>query len=420
MLSSVRIKQKCLAGCRCLGLISKKNNIDEESLPAVDVGAYSVFAYVSSTNNMLILQGDKKYYFRPCGKHVERDEIIQTIVEDYDGYFGTSLRCKLPVLFENRHEKSKFLNMGTINDNTSRIYDYFKKHDLSVVGINGASINTANEIDFDHFLHFAWSEIAEQNMNVNGGRWNCYRFNRCKAQEILYDLLGASPLICHSEMVSISTKKGKMIGSLMEESEGINPIDFPDKMKNNNFSPLILRDLTILNFLDVLCYERDHRPGNYNVIMDADTRFCSIKAFDNDSSFAFFPLSSVTNSYVGCSPLIRNGVINRQHLDQGFANRILHIKDNEIKNALYPYLNKIQLFCLLIRLHKIQHYLTRTIKVNKSFLIKPEEWNRSMLETECSGKYGKTYYSCLLNWREDNKDEILINQRNVAAKKIDL
>lgn len=50
--------------------------------------------------------------------------------------------------------------------------------------------------------------------------------------------------------------------------------------------PFLCCQLSILNFLDALCYEKDHRPDNYNIEYVGENPV--IHVFDNDSSLAFF------------------------------------------------------------------------------------------------------------------------------------
>lgn len=63
-------------------------------------------------------------------------------------------------------------------------------------------------------------------------------------------------------------KKNK-VGTFMLEAKGISPVSLTKKQRKK-VAPSFQRNCSDLNILDAICYEKDHRPGNYNVLIDKD------------------------------------------------------------------------------------------------------------------------------------------------------
>lgn len=366
---------------------------------------------VSSTNNIIELwYKEKKYYLRLIEKQVKNKEIIDYIIFKYECLSGSPLP---EIVKEQVLKKSElFLKMGYIDDFSSLVYRFFKDNDPNILGIS-LDKNIYSLDDLKGFIHFAWSEIASFKRNAGSGGWTTFNYNRCRGQEMLFQLLGVERLICPTTLVKVCIGEFNCYGYLMDEAEGKNPLDLKNEDLKNSATEKLRKELNTLNIMDVLCYERDHRPGNYNVIYDERKEMLvSVRAFDNDSDFAFFPICSVKKSFVGASPIVKEkGVIFHHCMDDNFVKSILSIKDEQVVNSVKQYLNRIQQKCLLIRLHKLQKAIRESFKISNT---------QNDVEVNLKQKDNAyDYMDVLMNWKETAKDAILLEQHNFRKIVID-
>lgn len=399
--------------CR-IGLISHQSRIDENSLSSYDIGQHDVRLNVSSSNNMLVIKNrNRSTFFRFCDNHCTKEHLLENIIKKFCNLTNLCTDKDLDLLFESEKDKKKFLSAGSINDFDSNVYSYFKNRNYFRLGISEIKAISLGENIVDAFIHFAWSEIAGWKLNARGGQTQFFHYNRCKCQEAIYNLLGVDRLICHSSLIKLNGVHS-YLGSIMESANGINPIDLVDSSIIKNAYPELYCDLTNLYILDVLCYERDHRPGNYNIILDEKTGYAkSIQAFDNDSTFSFFPTSSIQKGFVGCSPIFPHDKYRGKCIDKDFAEKILRTDVKQLKSIASPYLNKLQLYFLAKRFLKIQKSIKNAIEEGTTVLKNRHDWKKADANE-------KMYYDCLLNWNESKKNEVTIQQRNFPQIKVNV
>ena len=146
-----------------------------------------------------------------------------------------------------------------------------------------------------------------------------------------------------------------------------------------------------LNVLDAITLQVDHGPNNYNIYHDDSDNY-RVCAFDNDNPYTFFPLSSISLSLSGCSPIVnKNGIIDRPHFDADLALKLKNVDTKLLVKNLKPYLNFLQTACLKARIKKINQSVKKTQSVNSRFLIKDNEWNETTLQSEIGNKSTLTY-----------------------------
>lgn len=370
---------------------------------------------ISSTNNVIVFNhGGEKYYFRECKKHVSEDRLIESIFLDWEVLTNTSHSF----VIDNLRNRKAFLDMGIMNDVDSNLYQYFRDYNPVVLGFDSNVTNVINKEYFDTFINYAWSEILSWKINDASAPLQMTSANRILCQERIYKLFDVDRLICHSEPVTIiGCLEHK--GIMMKSAFGVNPIKLSVEFKRKSATPLLHKELTILNVMDVLCYERDHRPGNYNVLLDDYERMTSVQAFDNDSVLTFLPIPMVSKSFVGSVPLIdKNGFFTRAHLEEEFANHFLSITDGLIIDTVSPFLNRLQQWALVKRFHKLKHSILKRMEVDNDFIVASLEWNSKMVEDDA--KVGPSYYSILIEWEEQQKDPILLRQGALPPKLVTL
>ena len=365
------------------GFLSHKTELDENSISVINMEDVNATMNVSSSNNLIELENRGNIlFFRPIRETVPRKHMFQRIVKDYIAITG---KACVNELLSGINEK-KFLKMGVTNDQSSNVFRYFQSHDRALIGVPTSITLTDQELDL--FIHYAWSEIQAYKKICGSGKYNTFNYNRSRCQFEIYSLFNEAELICPVSLCKLNFSNGySMIGSVMSDAGGVNTAKMTVNERKQLLSERLKEKLDILNVLDVLCRETDHRPGNYNVILNDRGEAISIKTFDNDSVLAFFPSLSIKNSRSGVSSLIgRDGCFNREGLDEHFKKTFINITDKQLDLIAKPYLNAIQRFALKRRFSKLKSLLGKdssSLNVDKQ---KREEVT--------------TYSDLMLNWDE--------------------
>ena len=395
----VGLKHKIIEEMARIGVISKNSrvfNFDIHNDKNEQLQIERASLDISTTNNLIELwSGNNKYYL--CDRHVDERKLIGLIIYKYEYLTGRSLQADIK---EEILKSKRIMQIGYLDDFDSLVYLFFKHKDPSIIGLD---IKETRFDELKFFIHFAWSEIAAYKRNILSGEWQTFNYNRCRCQELLYARLGIGDFICSTYPVVVRIGEYICYGYLMDEAVGINTLRFESSRNNNCNSAELKKVLNTLNIMDVICYERDHRPGNYNIIFNEKERAVSIQVFDNDSDLCFFPSKSVSKEFVGSSLLIdKDGYIARRQLDEVFLTRLVSVSDSDIVEISAPFLNRIQLKCLMIRLHKVQKAVRRTLERG----------------VEKGQPNSKDYLWVLNNWNESSKDSVLLEQQRIGKLNI--
>ena len=214
-----------------------------------------------------------------------------------------------------------------------------------------------------------------------------------------FTAFGLGDMFPKVKLCKITVDEGReWIGTMMDYAEGIYPLNLKEGLKDA-ISTKTQKILVNLHVLDAICFEKDHKPGNYNIVTD-DGFIVNISVFDNDCPWTFFPSFSPNfSNYDKSSTIIKNGQMNVPCIDERFAERILGVEAEELKGALEPYLNRIQIAALLSRLEKIKRAILKSIENEDSFIIRlGKEWPKAtMLEEIQTDRWGNSYLKILSN-----------------------
>ena len=355
-MNSVHLKSETIILLSRIGVISKNRIIDASALEEIVADKGSVFARFSSSGNLFELKvKGEKYFFRPCFERQDDAKFLKRLLFFYERYIDKSGVQGIREQLANRRNANRFLVMGIPNDSSSRLYLYLKEKNPCSIGLNKHCLDQMGQARLDQFVHYAWSEIVSHRLNANGGNYQLFSYNRCKCQEEMYNLLGVGRLICPVKLVRLRGIDGEMIvGSLMPEAKGVSPL-VHGKTNMEIVSPALQGELDIMNVMDAICYERDHRPGNYNIVVSNDGHGVSVQAFDNDSSLTFAPVVHVDCSFGGCSPVVgSNGKFNIPGMDNEFKERLLGLSEAEVRGSVASYLNRLQAISLIHRISSIK------------------------------------------------------------------
>ena len=365
------------------------NALPEELMPITCCSEDITLLTATSNNILKIEYKGKTLFFRQCRIHTEIHEYVRALIE---AYFCTCELQKDKEIVEkslaNRKNFTKFVNMGVSNDFSSDVYKFCMGGSSELIGI----INDDIEVDdrLRDFAQFVWGELYAYKLNsgIQMGSYQTYNAVRQIATKRIANIFGLSELIPSTEYAVLNISDGRtLFGTIMEAAPGIILERESMQKRRSIVTPKLQHALNNLNFLDALCYEKDHRPGNYTVTM-SDNKAESICAFDNDSPMSFGLGNASFKSYMNCSPYILHNSLNRPYVDEKIV-EILSANDfDEIYQATKDLLNSIQIIALKRRFNTLQKAIS-TVKPHK--VISDEKWNDATVCEELSGVYGKTY-----------------------------
>lgn len=347
---------------------------------------------MNSTNNVLRLDVDGNvYYFRECKRHTQIKDYVQ---EQIDIYYT----CVAPAQHEdktavlkslsNRKNFRKFVNMGMTNDLHSGAYRFCMGEGGAHIGLEPQT--PEQEERLKGLVQFVWGDLYGYMLNsgVKTGYYQTYNAVRSIATYRMAKLLGLQRLIPQTEYAAVYIDgKPPLFGTVMEQAPGNCVEHCAPEIRMGMVSPALQRDLTALNYLDVICLERDHRLGNYNVILEQGAA-CGIVAFDNDSpkSFSIGGISFFT--YMGCTPLIKKGKLNRPYADVSLESNLERLNARQIYGEMKGLLNVWQIVALWARIRKLRKVLRRVPAERK---LSECDWSGETIVAELNGGFGKTY-----------------------------
>lgn len=237
--------------------------------------------------------------------------------------------------------------------------------------------------------HFLKKGIRDWLLNGNRHHYQTYNVCSSMAEEAVAQQLGVEHLLTKSEFCKVQIGGGQFFcGAMSRDAGGVDVRELKDCFRDV-FSPALAQDLTTLNLIDAICYEKDHRPGNYHIILDNSGKAVSICSFDNDSPWSFAPFGRANfKPYDGASEIIKNGAFNRPMLDPKVRERLMKLTKDDVYSALSRYIGNNQVNACWRRIKALQNAVIRT-----QFAY--TEWSEEVMKDELSGKYGNTYYTVL-------------------------
>lgn len=361
-----------------------------EGVTAISCRAEDVTLLTATSNNILKIAHDgKTLFFRPCRIHSEIHEYVRTLIEEY--YDASDLQKDRETVersLENRKNFSKFVNMGMTNDGSSGVYPFCMGGSPELIGI--MSGDAAFHDRLRDFAQFVWGELYAYKLNsgIPIGSYQTYHAVRQIATKRIADLFGLSELIPRTEFAVLDLSDGtKQFGTIMENAPGVIMEREPSQKRRSVVTPRLQHALNNLNFLDVLCYEKDHRPGNYTVVM-REAQAESVCAFDNDSPMSFGLGGASFQTYMNCSPYVLDHALNRPYMDEKIVQALAAIQFDELDRATKDLLNPIQISALKRRLRALQRAAS-ALKPDQ--VLSENAWNDETVREELSGAYGRTY-----------------------------
>lgn len=396
--------------------------IDEEKLDIVRIKILrkDVSYFNLSTNKIASLFYDGSlYYFRECPKILSKKEYFTSAVTDFFnsltqlGISEEHFRQEYPIRIEFSDEEIEaFRNYIAENMQSNKFISCLSQTDIRAnksgfsVWDNKISPDRAFFEGFglyhiekelsDIAVYFLWCMRAVahnyRTMKIaKGQNYSFFYSVRAISSEIVAKALDLGHMITASVWCLIEYEDGKtQFGLLSQAAPGT-------RMKDTvvSCSGGLQRELINLNLLDLISYQPDHGPNNYNVEIGDD---CRVVAFDNDNAKTFFPNIKVTTTLAGCRPLInRKGFIDRPYFDRNVYKKLVGLDFKALNNDLKRYLNVLQRIAVMIRIKRVISSISKTQRLNNRFLCDTSDWSIQTAKEEISGIYGKTYLMRAIN-----------------------
>jgi len=381
------------ANARCLSNPKHQPKADKLIL----VEEKNIKFYADTPNTIIYFNnGYEEGFFRECRLHDTPVKYVKKLIDDYCRYVfvnANSEECKQIITnqLSNKANFYKFFNMGAGTASYSRISKYRKNLDSDLVGLKGKNPKWFED-QILQLLQFIWGPLDEYRYNrfLSIGEYHVYNSSRSMITKIIADNLASSHIIPETYYAWLQFNGIKRFGVVEKPANGINPLE-------NDISKFMIagsfqRDLFLLNMIDVICYQRDHRPGNYFVEV-ANDEIIHVSAFDNDCPTTLAPTCSLKIvPYVGGDYIEKNGYLNRPYIDEEFYNALIRMSDEKINIITDGYISSMQKKALKVRILKLKRLLSKSINEQNAILLKKEMWSSDTIDVENS-KYGDTYFN---------------------------
>lgn len=355
--------------------------------------------YASTPNTIIYFDKDgHKGFFRECRKHTGKREYLNQLLDEYCNYVFVnehSKECRqiLKSKLADRESFRKFFFMGAGTASYTRITRFRKTKDSSIIGIKKPYPKWF-ENQLLMLVQYVWGALEEYRYNtfLDNGMYHTYNSNRTYATKIVADMLGASELVPMTQYVRMILDGVEKYGVVVGVAAGCSPENAIKQHGLNKISPEFQRQSLILNILDVICYQKDHRPGNYFVTVKDGTAI-SVSAFDNDCPTTFICTSNIGfYTYGGCSPIVtRQGLINRPYLDKETVVALCLLDKKNLKQHLEGVISKLELIYLIKRVEKLKYAIQQSIDKGTLKLLSRTEWSFETINEELNGNFGETY-----------------------------
>lgn len=254
-------------------------------------------------------------------------------------------------------------------------------------------------------VYFLWNmRTAAGNFRLRNvaraGNYSCFGALRAAATQAAAELLRAEDLVTPVFWCRLTVEGEERFGTLSPAAPGGRMAD-----RAAEPTPALQRELSRLNLLAVVCRQTDHGPNNYNIWTDENGN-CRVRAFDNDNPQTFFPAPSIGGALAGCTPWADGkGRVLRPGVDRRLAERLKELRYKDLRRALRPYLNGLQIAAVNGRVCRMNRAIARTAEQTPGFLKDETRWDEDSLAEEMSGRYGRTYLTRAAGPRKERERE---------------
>ncbi len=398
-----------------------KKRVNERKLNVTEINIKSSeLSYFNLSSNSIVSFkiNDEIYYFRECPLICRRKEFFKKAIDrffDTINNLGISrehFSQELPInvnfsadvvesfreYIENSIKTTSLLMVVSQVDVLSEQYNFsiWTKQTYTKKFFNSFGLSGLNDNLYDIGIYFLWfmrsyAYTYRTLRFVRGRQYSFFSAVKSVATSVIAEELDLPEIVTKATWCRLITDNGELFGVISNSAPGSRMCDTDLKP-----CPSLQRELLTLNLFDIICYQTDHGPNNYNVFQtpDGEYRVC---AFDNDNPNTFFPISKIHGSFAGCSQFVSvEGVVLRPYFPKETAEKLMNLDLKKLVKALKPYLNSFQLNALKKRIIKLRKAISKTASENKNFLLGSDGFNMETVQNELNLPHGETYLSKIL------------------------
>lgn len=407
---------------RNLAYLLTSKFVDESKLDVLELKLKKsdIHYFNLSSNSILSFEYNGELcYFRECPRLQSKTEYFKASVDKFFvsvyqlGISKEHFSQEIPINIEftdevisafrmyinkKLHSDSFFKSMCSadiISENTD--FSIWKNQTYDSNFFSAFSLHDLDQKLYDIAVYFLWymrsAAYTFRTLRIAKGKnYSFFSAVRSVSTVVVAEALGFEHMVTNAQWCKVLIEDGEcMFGVLSNSAPG-------NRMCDSDVSPCpsLQRELMNLNILDLICYQTDHGPNNYNICKTADGSY-TVCAFDNDNPYTFFPVSKLYGSFAGCSAFVsKNGKILRPCLDSDTARRVINMDIGKLKSDLKPYMNFLQINATVSRIKKLIKAIELTSAADKDFLLVSDLFNDKTVEEELSGNYGTTYLTKII------------------------
>lgn len=366
----------------------------------------SSYETISSSSVVLHIKTEElDGYFFECRKHTDIKKYVKKLIDDYFLLFCTDYPEKdddkkfIIKSLEKPNNFKKFVSMGQKLYNVqSGCMEFLNTGNGAAIGLDTFNTDSERVKRLQKFVgQYAWCQLNSYKTNKNVGK-NAFQTKEANAALASYEiakLLKLEYMLPEAYYIKLNVDNKKILfGLFVKVAEGCSILPFTSEERKAKITPMLQRDLSNLNVLDVITHEQDHSPNNYNVITDKDGFVTGISAFDNKGEGTFFLRNTLDfQTYKYCSSFIgSDGLINRPYISKNLFEQLNRISKKTLNDKLKDVLNPLQILFCWKRILTLIETINQTVANKKNFsLLEQSAWSDVTVSEELSGAYGKTY-----------------------------
>ena len=340
-------------------------------------------------------------FFRECRKHEPLEQYVQHFIDEWfqltEGIHSEDRK----VIYESISDPdnyNKFINMTRTHIDGVPAYAHFVDYSSSPLEV-GLALDESDSDLVERMKYFVGTCASGElfayyaNAAVGYNEYQTVETSKLVASKEMSNLIGLKDMMPSVRYIRIRLDNGiEKFGLFQERAVGVG-YKVPDQQyRKEHITPEFQRTINNLSLLDVINYERDHSPNNYNVVLK-DSMIVGICSYDNSGSGCMglhrdVDFRSLKNNSEYIHP--KTGMVNRPYIDKNTADTVLSLKRKDVLNALNSSVSVFQAYCAWERVKKVKKAIRLTMKNNPSFALSNNQWNEQTIEEEISGKYGKT------------------------------
>lgn len=383
---------------------------DIDTLPIIRADSVKFFA---DTPNTIIkfnsLQGEG--YFRECRKHFIPKLFLKELFGDY---------CQYVFVNENSEECLKILNsfldktrgwrlfykMGEGTARFSRITRFRSSKDYHVIGFRDGLPSWFYD-QLLQLVQFAWGPIIEHRYchNLEDGCYQTFNSSKSIVSKLVADYFTVGELIPRTYYARLEFDGKQRVGVVVESAVGADPGLFERRLAPQEIAPPLQKSLLSLWVLDQVCYQKDHRPGNY-FVGRSDSRYSSVSAFDNDCPTTLFPTASVLfTTYTGIRPMFdKRGSCRVPYLSKQLYEAFEKLKVEDLQYLVANVCSRMEITMLCRRAFSLRNKLIKNVANEKLKLLSDGEWSVDTMQEELclsSDTYFSFFIRKYVDWNRE-------------------